>query len=201
MSSATADARRGQTARAAGASAEEIFVLSGDVYARDGRALLRRRPTPWHIVSGRGRDGLWRAVPGGQQGPDFDLHRPGARGGLLELKSTSAKTLRARAGGQILTPVQLAELRLADALGLVAGVVVATSAGWWVCPVERIAHASLAGALSPATLDACGVRCASMSGALPDWLPAVGALWEGEPSAAWTTWCPQCGPGVSKCET
>lgn len=135
-----AQARRtGRKARASGSRFEAVVEAAHARYAAENRALIYKRPTPVKPISG---GSPFRAVWQEKAGADYGGALHGGRAVLVEVKSSSTAAIPLkRRGKPTVGPKQVRELATADALGAIAGVLVAVTpaAGerWFWLPWRR----------------------------------------------------------------
>jgi len=168
--------RTGRKARAVGNRFESVVEAQHARYAAQARALVYKRPTPIKPIGG---GSPFRAVWLEKSGADYGGVLNGGRAVLVEVKSSGTASLPLKRHGKpTVGPKQTRELGTADALGAIAGVLVAVTpaAGerWFWLPWRRwLAALDAADAEGRASLG-CDLLDAHGFEVPPgDWLAAV----------------------------
>jgi penicillin-binding protein-related factor A (putative recombinase) len=155
-------------AQRTGADAERLVEEQGLQYLRDGVAVLRKRYEPYKRVGRAGKNNMFKAVPTGASGPDFELWLQDGRAGLIEVKSRKGARVSLSAVGD----TQALALRRMSEWGHLAFVLVRLDHEWYLVSYEAWTHEKKR-SLNKADLSVQGVRCPMDAQNKPDFLSVL----------------------------
>lgn len=160
-------------AQRTGADAEKLVEEQSAQYLREGRAFVRKRYEPYKRLGRANANNVFRAVPIGASGPDFEIWLSDGRAGLLEVKSRKGTRVSLSAVGD----VQALTLRRMSEWGHLAFVLVRLDMEWFLVSYEAWTHRSKR-SLSRADLERQGARCPQDAEGRPDFLCVIDSALE-----------------------
>lgn len=155
-------------AQQSGANAEWLVEEQSALYLRDQSAYVRKRYEPYRRVGRAGKGNMFKAVPTGASGPDFEVWLRDGRAGLIEVKSRKGARIELAAIGD----TQALALRRMSEWGHLALVLVRLNHEWFLVSYEAWTHHKKR-SLNREDLSVQGVRCPVDTDNKPDFLSVL----------------------------
>lgn len=156
-------------AQRTGADAERLVEEQGIEYLRAKRGYVRKRYEPYRRIGGKaGPNNMFKAVPVGTSGPDFEVWLPDGRAGLVEVKSRKGTRVALSAIGD----AQALTLRRMAEWGHLSFVLVRLDLEWYLVSFDAWTHEKKR-SLNREDLALQGARCPEDADGRPDFLCVI----------------------------